>query len=154
MGSYIVQTKSSWKAHTGLKSISGLNALMASKSSNTIFDFLSQFAHENSGLGDRLGILTDLTMGFGGLAVVVKELGIHVFQGSYMPEFLGCGPLEVVVAIDILDDLTLWKWLAAKDIVERDSGRHCLPLTRCLLFLLVILSLLFACQNVKQDRTM
>lgn len=139
----IVQAESGWKSHTAFEGVSSLKTLVANEGSHAFLDLISKVAHRNTWLGDSLHILTNLTMDFGGLAIVVEILIIHILQGSKMTDLLRCGALKVIILNGIFDNLAVREWLIMEDISERDSGRSgLLSSDRLLFLLLIVLSLL------------
>ena len=57
-------------------------------------------------------------MHFGGFAVVVEEVVIHVVDDGNMAEFFGGCALQIFVAIDIFDDFAFWILLIAEEVGE------------------------------------
>jgi hypothetical protein len=150
MSGTIVQSQPSWESLAGLESVSSLDARVADESTNAFLNLLSQRAHEDTGFRDRLHVLTDLAVGFGGFAIVVQEVIVHLLHGGLMADFLGRGPIQVLVDVGIFDNLAWRIRVPVEDVGERLSrGRGLLASGRFRLLLFVGFALfLLACAIV------
>jgi len=101
---------------------------------------MSQRAHGDAGFGNRLHVLADLAVGFGGFAVVAQEVVVHLLHGSLMAEFLGRGAVQVLVDVDvgIFDNLALRVWSPLEDVGERFPRRRGLLASGRLCFFLLL----------------
>jgi hypothetical protein len=138
VSSYIVQAKASWKPHAGFQSVAGLNALVAGQRPDAILNLLGKLAHGDAGLCDGLRILADLAVDFGGFAIVVQELVIHVVHHREVTKFFSRGSQKIVIFGGIFNNLTLWISLIVKEIGEFNSRRSCLVSGHSLPFLLLV----------------
>jgi hypothetical protein len=128
VSSDVVQAKPGRKRQSSLESVTRLNALVTSESSDAFLNLVCELAHGDTGFRNGLHILTDLAMDFGSFAVVLEVFIVHVTQDFQMTNFLDRSALEVVVTVGIVDDFALGIWL----IVE-DAGK-CNPWRGRLLF--------------------
>ena len=84
VGSNVVETQTSWKAHPSFERISCLDGLVTNQSTHTVFDLVGELAHGDAGLCNRLHILADLTVYLGGFTVVVEVLVVHIADYRHM----------------------------------------------------------------------
>lgn len=78
MRRYVVQAKPGREAHASFESVSGLGGLVTDESTHTVFDLIGELSHGDARLCNSLHVLADLTMDFGGFAVVAQEVVVHV----------------------------------------------------------------------------
>jgi hypothetical protein len=135
MRCHVVQTKSSGEAHASLKSVPSIETLVTNECSNSILNLLSKLCHRYTRLRNRLHVLPDLTMDFGGFAIVGQEAVIHVIYGSQMAQLLVCCTFQVLIAAGVLDDFTLRILLSVEDGSEGNTRRDRLTVTASLLLL-------------------
>lgn len=115
---------------------------MARQCADAVFDFLGQLAHGDAGFCNRLHVLADLAMDFGGFAIVVQEIVVHLVHGGNVTNFFGRAALKVVIVDGISHNLTLGIWLIVKEIGEGGSRRSRLLRIRYFTLLLLLLLVL------------
>lgn len=148
VGGDVVQAESGRESHAGFQGIPNLNTLVVDQCPHAVLDLLRELAHGYAGFRDGLHVLADLAVDFGGLAVVVQEVVVHVFDGGEVTEFFGGSATEVCVPGDEFDDLAEGIWLVGKESGECDSWGSCLLYgDHFLLLSVTLLFLLLACGN-------
>jgi hypothetical protein len=143
VGGAVVDAQTSGETHASSDVVALLETLMAGQVTYAILDALSDFGKRLTGLDVLLGPLADLSVDFGGVAVLGQVVVAHAIEMSLL---LVGGAVRVVV--NVLADLSFGERAIGEELGNGDSRRVGLALcgsTAGLLLLSGLSLLLFLC---------
>jgi hypothetical protein len=130
VSSAVIDAQTTRETHSSLDVVSFLQTLMTSQGTDCILDALSDFCQVLTRLDILLGILTDLAVNLGALAVFLQEVVVHAVQVALL---LVRGAVSVVVLV--FDDLALGVLAVREKVRDWNAWRRALLFRTALLLL-------------------
>ena len=139
MGRTVVNTQPARETHSTLEVITLFQALMARQRTDRIFNTLRNLRQGLTGFDVLLRILTDLTVDFGTLAVLLEPIIVHAVE---IPLLLIGSAIGILILVFF--NLALGELVVGEEIRDGNPGRRALHFRTALLLLGLALFLLLS----------
>lgn len=98
----IIQRQTRREANPRFETPAGFESLVVEERADAVFNFMGDGSEGGSGLNRALRVLADLSVDFGGFAVVVEPLRVLGLETAEVTGFFVGGAEEVVVLVVLL----------------------------------------------------